>query len=71
MASGLAGRTDIYTVRVNGVNTTITCTLDNTLIGSDTVHTALVAAGDQISVILVSNDVADASTDIVATLELI
>ena len=71
VASGLAGRTDIYTVRVNGVNTTITCTLDNATTGSDITHTVLVAAGDQISVMLVSNDTTDTSADIVATLELI
>ena len=70
VASGLAGRTDIYTVRVNGVDTTITCTLNNAITGSDITHSKLVAAGGQISIKLVSNDAADTSADVVATLEL-
>jgi hypothetical protein len=70
VASGLAGRTDIYTIRVNGVDTTITCTLNNATTGSDITHSELIAAGDQISIKLVSNDAADTSADVVATLEL-
>ncbi|MBA7652177.1 hypothetical protein ES703_60007 [subsurface metagenome] len=71
LASGGAGWTDIYTVRVNGANKSITCTLDNATEGSDTTNEELVAAGDQVSISLVSNNVGDASTDVVATLELV
>ena len=71
VASGAGGRTDIYTVRLNGGNTAITCTLDNATQGSDTTNEVLVAAGDQIGVSLVSNDGADTSEDVVATLELV
>jgi len=70
VASGTAGYTDIYTVRVNGVDKAITCTFDNALLGSDTSHEVLVAAGDQISIKLVSNNASDTSADVVATLEL-
>lgn len=71
VASGAGGRTDIYTVRVNGADTTITCTLDNATQGADTTHEVLVAAGDRISVKLVSNNAADTSADSIATLELV
>ena len=70
VASGAGGRTDIYTVRVNSADKTITCTLDNATQGSDTTHEVLVAAGDRISIKLVSNNASDASADVVATLEL-
>jgi photosystem II stability/assembly factor-like uncharacterized protein len=68
--SGAAGITDIYTVRVNGVNTAITCTLENATAGSDVAHSKLVAAGDLVSVSLVSNSVLDASADVTVMLEL-
>ena len=70
VASGAGGRTDIYTVRYGG-DTAITCTLDNTGIGHDTTHEFAVTAGDQISIKLVSNNGADTSADVVATLELV
>jgi len=70
VSSGAAGRTDIYTVRYGG-DTAITCTLENTGIGSDTTHEVAVTAGDQISIKLVSNNGADTSADVVVTLELI
>jgi peptidoglycan/xylan/chitin deacetylase (PgdA/CDA1 family) len=70
VASGAAGRTDIYTVRVNGVDTALTCTLDNATVGSDLVHSAFVSPGDLVSVSLVSNNVADASADVSVTVEL-
>lgn len=71
VASGAGGRTDIYTVRVNGADKTITCTLDNATTGSDTTHEVLVAQGDEISIKLVSNNAADTSADVVASLELV
>ncbi|MBA7652178.1 hypothetical protein ES703_60008 [subsurface metagenome] len=71
VASGGAGWTDIYTVRVNGVNKSITCTLDNATEGSDVTNEELVAAGDQVSIRLVSNNVGDTSADVVASLELV
>ena len=71
VASGAGGRTDIYTVRINGADKTITCTLDNVLLGADTTHTEAVVAGDEISIKLVSNNGADTSVDVVATLELV
>lgn len=70
VASGAAGRTDIYTARVNGANTAITCTLDNAVEGADIVNEVLVAAGDQVSISLVSNNVADTSADVAAVIEL-
>ncbi len=38
VASGAAGRTDIYTVRVNGADKAMTCTLDNATTGEDTLQ---------------------------------
>ena len=70
VASGASGRTDIYTVRVNATNTSITCTLDNATQGSDTTHNASISAGDRISIKIVSNNASDTSADIIATLEL-
>lgn len=71
VASGLAGRTDIYTVRLNGVNKAITCTLDNALLGSDVTNFFTAVTGDSLSIGLVSNDAADTSADVTASLELI
>jgi len=68
VASGAGGRTDSYTVRVNGADKTITCTLDNSTTGEDTTHAVSVAQGDAVSIKLVSNDAADASEDVNATL---
>lgn len=70
VASGGAGLTDIYTVRINGVNTGLTCTLDNVTVGSDLVNNARVDEGDEVSVSLVSNNVADVSADVSVTVEL-
>jgi hypothetical protein len=70
VASGASGRTDIYTVRVNGADKTITCTLDNATSGQDTTHAVPVAAGDALSIKLVSNNASDTSADVTATLML-
>jgi hypothetical protein len=69
VASGAAGRTDIYTVRVNGVATNITCTLDNALEGSDLTHSAVVNPGDRVGISLVSNNAADTSADVEVSVE--
>jgi|GEM_PF-907554 len=71
VASGASGRTDIYTVRVNGADKAITCTLDNATSGEDTTHAVPVAQGDAVSIKLVSNDASDASADVSATLVLV
>ena len=70
VASGSAGRTDVYTVRVNGADKAITCTLDNATSGEDTTHAVPVVQGDGVSIKLVSNDVADASEDVSAVVVL-
>lgn len=70
-ASGKAGRTDIYTIRINSVNTSLTCTLDNQTQGQDTVHEVAVVAGDSVSVMLVSNSAADKSADVTAIVEVV
>jgi len=69
VASGGAGLTDIYTVRVAGADTAITCTLNNAQTGQDTTNTVAAAAGAQVSVKLVSNNGADTSADVAVTLE--
>jgi hypothetical protein len=71
VASGAGGRTDIYTVRVNGGATAITCTLDNAVEGFNAEDEVVVAAGDQISISLVSNNVGDTSADVTAVVELV
>jgi len=70
VASGAGGRTDIYTVRVNGADKAITCTLDNATTGQDTTHAVPVAAGDAVSIKLVSNNASDTSADVTASLTL-
>lgn len=70
LASGGAGLTDIYTVRVNGVDTDLTCTLDNETVGSDLVHNVHVVKGDEISTKLVSNNAGDVSADVSVSVEL-
>lgn len=70
VASGAGGRTDIYTVRVNGVDTDLTCTLDNATVGSDLTNHVYKIEGDEVSVKLVSNNVADVSADVSVTVEL-
>ena len=69
VASGGAGWTDIYTARIDGVDTTITCTLDNELDGEDTVNTAAITAGQELSVSLVSNNPGDSSEDVFITIK--
>jgi len=70
VASGAAGRTDIYTVRVNGADKAITCTLNNATTGEDTTHAVPVAAGNAVSIKLVSNNASDTSADVTASLTL-
>ena len=70
VASGAAGRTDTYTVRVNGADKAITCTLDNATSGEDTTHAVPVAQGDEVSIKLVSNSASDTSADVTASLVL-
>ncbi|GAH61895.1 unnamed protein product, partial [marine sediment metagenome] len=55
--------------RIDGVDTTITCTLDNELDGEDAVNTAPIAAGQELSVSLVSNNPGDSSEDVFITIE--
>ncbi len=71
IASGAAGRTDIYTVRVNGADKAITCTFDNATTSEDTTHAVPVAQGDAVSIKLVSNNASDASADVSAALMLV
>ena len=70
VASGLAGRTDVYKVRVNGVDTAITCTLNNALAGDNRVNFVVVNPSDVVSMSLTSNSAADVSADVSATIEL-
>lgn len=51
-----AAKTYIYTVRVNGADTTLTCTVSGAVAttASDTTHSATVAAGDTVTVKLVT-----------------
>ncbi len=70
ISSGASGRTDIYTGRVNGADKAITCTLDNATTGQDTTHAVPLAAGDAVSIKLVSNNASDASADVTASLTL-
>jgi len=70
VASGAVGRTDIYTLRKNGVDQAITCTLNNSQTGQDTSNTVSVTTGDQISIKLVSNNAADTSADVAVSIVL-
>ena len=70
VASGTAGTTEVYTVRVNGVNTAITCTLNNANLGSDITHSVYVIAGAEISIKVVSNNAVDTSADMTASVEI-
>jgi len=69
VASGAGGRTDIYTARIEGANSAVTCTLDNATEGEDAANTAAIALGDDLSISLVSNDGADTSEDCFVTIE--
>ena len=57
--AGTGAATVTYTVRKNGVDTALTCTLANTASGgaSDLVHSFTVVAGDQISISIVKSAV--------------
>lgn len=69
--AGTGGNLNTYTVRKNGVNTTLTFTINNaTGSGSDTTHSFTVAAGDLIS-IQVTKDVAPTTpqTNIILAVE--
>lgn len=60
---------DTFTVRVNGVDTTIICTIDAANVqGADIVNTAVVAAGDEVS-IRDDTGAGSVSADIMATVE--
>ena len=55
---------------MRGADKAITCTLDNATSGQDATHAVPVAAGDAVSIKLVSNNASDASADVTATLVL-
>ena len=64
------GKTNVYTVRKNSVNTALTCTLTGTTkYGADTSNEVSVAAGDQIS-LKIDGATSAAGNDAVATIEL-
>lgn len=74
-AAGVTAATVTYTVRINGVDTTITANTGNTtaapLTISDVTHTAAVVAGDRVSISIVkSGAVATPQTGVFASLEL-
>ena len=70
VASGAGGRTEVYTIRVNGAATDLTCTLDNVLVGADLVNSVVVNPGDRVSTSLVSNNAGDTSADVEVSVEL-
>ena len=43
-----AGKTNTYTIRKNGSNTTLTCSMTNATSCNDTTHSFTVAAGDEV-----------------------
>jgi len=55
---------------LRGADKAITCTLDNATSGEDTTHAVPVAAGDAVSIKLVSNNASDASADVTVSLTL-
>ena len=69
VASGAGGRTDIYTARIEGADSAVTCTLDNATEGEDAANTAVIATGNDLSISLVSNNGADTSEDCIVTIE--
>jgi hypothetical protein len=73
-AVGTDAQTVTFTVRKNGVDTTITCSLSNDAAGaaSDTTHSVTVAQGDQISISIVkAAGVTAGQTNVCASLELV
>ena len=71
--AGTGAATNTYTVRKNGVDTTITTTIANTSAGaaSDVTHSVTVVAGDLLSVSCAkSGGVAAGQSDVTATVEL-
>jgi len=64
-----AGVTNTFTVRKNGVDTALSAAITNGTQGEDTSNEVSVAAGDQISLKLVTSTT-NPSEDIIATLEL-
>jgi len=73
-AAGTTAQTVTYTVRKNGANTALTCSLSNTAAGTasdtNTAHAVSVIAGDLISVSIVKGGaVASGQTGVVATIE--
>jgi hypothetical protein len=65
-----AAHTDVYTVRKNGVDTTMTLTITNAASGSSTTNPVTLAAGDRLSIKVVT-DAATAAADILAQLKVI
>ena len=63
--------TQIFTVRKNGVDQALTCTLTGTANGiiSDTTHSFTCAAGDTLSLKVVGNANAAALANVVATMK--
>lgn len=64
----------VYTVQVNGSNTSITVTIDagSGTLTSDTSNTALINSGDEVSVIVTkAGSVGQSPLDIIATMELV
>lgn len=71
--AGTTSRTNTYTVRKNGADTTLTTTLDNATTGqaSDTTHSFTIVAGDLISLDVVkSGAVAAGQQNVTGTMEL-
>lgn len=72
--AGTGAQTVTFTVRKNGVDTALTCTIGNTSTGltSDTTHSFTVVAGDLLSVsILKAAGVAAGQTNVIASMEMI
>lgn len=70
VASGAAGRTDVYTVQLGGGDTALTVTLDNLVENWNTADTVACAPDNDISIKLISNNAADTSADCYATASL-
>ena len=72
ITAGVTGETNTYTVRKNGVDTTVTTTLLNTATGaaSDTTHSFTVVAGDLISISCTKTGVVVGGGALTAVIEL-
>jgi hypothetical protein len=71
--AGVTAGNNTYTVRKNGVDTTIVAVIDNTATGtaSDTTHTTTVVAGDRLSMkVTKAGVVASGQANVTATVEL-